>query len=186
MAPAPRSYFAHRVYRWPQFATNILARPRRVAIIVDDVGYFNEGTFSDGIIAQAVNTVSRRVCCISRGRQLGPIWTAALPELGGDFVNSGVSIPVINTGEGQTVLVNAFDGTHYYDAVNLRAPLGCSGQPCPTNLNVRSTWRFVQRLRFFVMDSTLSTVKDSRRTSDLHSRSLRTNFYRTGKPAIVS
>ncbi|MSQ48489.1 MAG: hypothetical protein EXR78_08950 [Deltaproteobacteria bacterium] len=59
LAPGADLYFATAFSGQARFATNILAlEAAGCDIIVDDVGYFAEPVFQDGIIAQAVNTVT--------------------------------------------------------------------------------------------------------------------------------
>lgn len=59
LAPGAQLYFATANGGQAQFATNILALQQAGCnVIVDDVAYFNEPPFQDGIIAQAVDTVS--------------------------------------------------------------------------------------------------------------------------------
>jgi hypothetical protein len=61
LAPKAQLYFASAFNGDASFATNIQAlrnSPNNCDIIIDDVFYFNESPFQDGIIAQAVNTVT--------------------------------------------------------------------------------------------------------------------------------
>jgi uncharacterized repeat protein (TIGR01451 family) len=59
LAPGAQLFFASAFSGDAQFAKNILdLRAAGCDIIVDDVFYFNESPFQDGIIAQAVNTVT--------------------------------------------------------------------------------------------------------------------------------
>ena len=59
LAPGAQLYFATATSSEAQFATNILnLRSNGCNIIVDDVSYPDESPFQDGIIAQAVNTVT--------------------------------------------------------------------------------------------------------------------------------
>ena len=58
MAPGAQLYFATAYSSQADFAQNILdLRTAGCAVIVDDVGYFREPAFQDGIIAQAVEDV---------------------------------------------------------------------------------------------------------------------------------
>ena len=59
LAPGAQLYFATAFGSEAGFAQNILdLRSNGCNIIVDDVGYFDESPFQDGIVAQAVNTVT--------------------------------------------------------------------------------------------------------------------------------
>jgi hypothetical protein len=60
LAPGAQLYFATAFGGTASFAANILTLKNTYGcdIIVDDVGYFDEGAFQDDVIAQAVNTVT--------------------------------------------------------------------------------------------------------------------------------
>jgi len=59
LAPGAQLFFATGGASEAGFAQNILdLRKAGCDIIVDDIGYFDESPFQDGILAQAVNTVS--------------------------------------------------------------------------------------------------------------------------------
>src|SRR5256885_11970853 len=61
LAPKAQLYFASAFNGDASFANNIQAlrnAPNNCDIIIDDVFYYNESPFQDGIIAQAVNTVT--------------------------------------------------------------------------------------------------------------------------------
>ncbi len=59
LAPGAQLYFATAFGSEADFAQNILdLRSNGCNIIVDDVSYFDESPFQDGIVAQAVNTVT--------------------------------------------------------------------------------------------------------------------------------
>lgn len=59
LAPGAKLYFATAFYTEADFANNIRAlRQAGCDIIVDDVAYFAEPVFQDGIVAQAVNEVT--------------------------------------------------------------------------------------------------------------------------------
>jgi len=59
LAPGAQLYFATAFASEASFAQNILdLRSNGCNIIVDDVGYFDEPAFQDGIIAQSVNSVT--------------------------------------------------------------------------------------------------------------------------------
>ncbi len=59
LAPGAQLFFATAMNGEAQFAQNILnLRAAGCDIIIDDVGYFDESPFQDGIVAQAVNSVT--------------------------------------------------------------------------------------------------------------------------------
>jgi len=61
LAPGAQLFYATAFGGQANMAANILAlagAPNNCDIIVDDVSYFTEGVFQDGVIAQAVNTVT--------------------------------------------------------------------------------------------------------------------------------
>lgn len=59
LAPGAQQLFATAVNGQPSFAANIIAlKDAGCKVIVDDVRYFDEPFFQDGVIAQAVNTVA--------------------------------------------------------------------------------------------------------------------------------
>ena len=61
LAPKAQLFFATADVSEASFASNILAlrnAPNNCDIIIDDVFYFDESPFQDGIVAQAVNTVT--------------------------------------------------------------------------------------------------------------------------------
>jgi uncharacterized repeat protein (TIGR01451 family) len=109
LAPDARLYFATAFNGEASFAQNILnLRSNGCDIIVDDVGYFDEPPFQDGIIAQAVNTVTGD----------GALYFSAAGNDGsrkynssctweGDFANSG---QVFSIGGGS---IHSFGATNY-------------------------------------------------------------------------
>ncbi len=61
LAPKAQLFFATADISEASFATNIIAlrnAPYNCDIIIDDIGYYDEPVFQDGIVAQAVNTVT--------------------------------------------------------------------------------------------------------------------------------
>jgi Subtilase family/Abnormal spindle-like microcephaly-assoc'd, ASPM-SPD-2-Hydin len=119
LAPGADLYFATAVTSAAQFATNIQSlADAGCNVIVDDVTYFAEGVFQDGIIAQAVNSVTASgVLYFSAAGNSGNVDSGTSGTWEGDFNGTGATIPPINTAEGKTVTVHAFDATHNYDQV---------------------------------------------------------------------
>ena len=159
LAPGATLFFATADTGVPQFATNILnLAAAGCQIIVDDLTYFNEGTFQDGVVAQAVNTVTGSgVLYFSSAANSGNLDSGTSGTWEGDFNGTGAPIPIINTAERQTVTVHAFDSTHNYDAISVASS---SGGP------VTLKWSdplgaACNDYDLFILDSTLSTVLDS-------------------------
>lgn len=126
LAPGAELYFATAFTSAAQFATNIQSlADAGCNVIVDDVTYFNEGVFQDGLIAQAVNTVTASgVLYFSSAGNSGNLDSGTSGTWEGDFDGTGATIPVINTGEGKIVAVHAFDATHNYDQVTASSSSG--------------------------------------------------------------
>jgi hypothetical protein len=159
LAPGATLFFATADTGVAQFATNILnLAAAGCRIIVDDLTYFNEGTFQDGVVAQAVNTVTGSgVLYFSSATNSGNLDSGTSGTWEGDFNGTGATIPVINTAEGKTVTVHAFDSTHNYDAISVASSIGGIvtlkwSDPLSAACNDYD---------LFVLDSTLSTVLDS-------------------------
>jgi hypothetical protein len=111
LAPGAALYYASAFNGDASFANNI--RQLRAAgcdIIIDDVSYYNESPFQDGIIAQAVNDVTAGGALFfssagnsgNKNDNQSGVWE-------GDFVDAGpVSAPI--TGQGR---IHSFGGTPY-------------------------------------------------------------------------
>jgi hypothetical protein len=158
LAPGAELYFATAVTSAAQFATNIQdLADAGCNIIVDDVTYLNEGVFQDGIIAQAVNTVTASgVLYFSSAGNSGNLDSATSGTWEGDFDGTGATIPPINTGEGKVVTVHAFDATHNYDQVTAR-----SSGAAPTILQWSDPLgASCNDYDLFNMNSTLTTIWD--------------------------
>ena len=107
VAPEAELYFATASPTDAQFADNIIALQKEGChIIVDDVGYFNEPAFQDGIIAQAVNEVRSKGCLyFSAAGNSGNKKLSKSGTYEGDFVPFGTQI--IN---GEEYEYHSFDG----------------------------------------------------------------------------
>src|SRR5262249_6597383 len=102
MAPGAQLYFATANPSAAQFAANIQALAAAgCSIIVDDVTYFDEGAFQDGVIAQAVNTVvGNGVTYISSSGDNGSLTRGNSGTWEGDFLDGGAVTGVLfNLGE---------------------------------------------------------------------------------------
>jgi subtilisin family serine protease len=96
LAPGAQLYFATANGGQANFANNILAlRAAGCNIIVDDVTYFAEGAFQDGIVAQAVNTVvGGGALYFSSAGNEGNITNATSGTWEGDFLDAGPAPPI--------------------------------------------------------------------------------------------
>ena len=115
LAPGAQLYFATAVNGEASFAQNILdLRSNGCDIIVDDVGYFDESPFEDGIIAQAVNSVTADgALYFSAAGNDGSLKYQTSCTWEGDFVDGGPAVPPENIGGGH---IHSF-GTATYNKV---------------------------------------------------------------------
>ena len=102
VAPGAQLYFATAFNGEASFAQNILnLRSNGCDIIVDDVFYFAESPFQDGIIAQAVNTVTAGgALYFSSAGNEGNLKDHTSGTWEGDFVDGGPATPPVNIGGG--------------------------------------------------------------------------------------
>ena len=102
LAPNAQLYFATAFNGEASFAQNILnLRSNGCDIIVDDVGYFDESPFEDGIIAQAVNSVTAGgALYFSAAGNDGNLKDHTSCTWEGDFVDGGPALPPVNIGGG--------------------------------------------------------------------------------------
>jgi Subtilase family len=103
MAPGAAIGFATAYNTEAEFAANIVAlqaSPHNCNIIVDDVSYDTEGAFQDGIIAQAVNTVTAAgALFFSSAANSGNLAHNTSGTWEGDFVDGGpVAAPITGAG----------------------------------------------------------------------------------------
>ena len=101
MAPNAALGFATAFTSDVSFAANIVTlrnAPHNCDIIVDDVTYFEEGAFQDGIIAQSVNTVTAAgALYFSSAANSGNLTHATLAGTWeGDFVSGGAAGPPLS------------------------------------------------------------------------------------------
>lgn len=97
LAPGAQLFFATADGGEAGFAQNIIAlRTNGCDIIVDDVGYFDESPFQDGIIAQAVNTVTTGgALYFSSAGNSGNLSSGTSGTWEGDFADGGAAAPPI-------------------------------------------------------------------------------------------
>ena len=122
MAPGAQLYFATAFRSDTSFADNIRALAAvGCTIIVDDITYFDEGVFQDGVIARAVNDVTA----------LGALYFSSAGNSGnaahgtsgtweGDFTSGGAYPGPVPTGDAKSYQVHRFQTTpaaQNYDVV---------------------------------------------------------------------
>src|SRR6202171_585876 len=121
MAPNAALGFATAFTSDRSVAANIVTlrnSPHNCDIIVDDVTYFEEGAFQDGVIAQSVNTVTAAgALYFSSAANSGNLTHATLAGTWeGDFVAGGaVGPPIVSTGT-----LHNFGGGSNFDTLKTR------------------------------------------------------------------
>jgi len=111
LAPAAQLYFATAFISEASFAQNILnLHSNGCNIIIDDVGYFDESPFQDGIVARAVNTVTAAgALYFSSAANSGNLDAGTSGTWEGDFVDGGpAGAPIPEAGR-----VHSFGATNY-------------------------------------------------------------------------
>ena len=124
LAPGAKLYFATAVNGAASFAANILALRNTYGcdIIVDDITYFNEGAFQDGVIAQAVNSVrASGALFFSSAGNSGRLSASTSGTWEGDFVDSGTTIPYFTGSDWQGLPIHSFNGLTGGSAANTNA-----------------------------------------------------------------
>ena len=131
LAPGAQLYFATANPTQAQFAANILALQQAGCnVIVDDVGYFAEPPFQDGVINQAIDTVSAAGAFYfsSAGNDFNQDQDGITATWEGDWRASGLTLPLATpttkTGSkndlGAPML--AFDSANHYQNQVLTDP----------------------------------------------------------------
>jgi subtilisin family serine protease len=111
IAPGAKLFFATAFTSEVSFADNIrtLRFTYGCDIIVDDVTYFDEGAFQDGIIADAVNDVTAAgALYLSSSGNDNNLTSRTSGTWEGDFKNGGDAGELIETIEGQPVKIHNF------------------------------------------------------------------------------
>ncbi|WP_460553047.1 S8 family serine peptidase [Ferruginibacter profundus] len=110
VAPKAQLYFASAFISEASFASNITAlrnAPNNCDIIIDDIFYFDEPVFQDGIVAQAVNTVTAGgALYFSSAGNEGSLGKGTSGYYEGDFNDAGS--PVFNPPGGKTGTIHNF------------------------------------------------------------------------------
>jgi uncharacterized repeat protein (TIGR01451 family) len=120
LAPGADLFFATAGLSEASFAQNILdLRAAGCDIIMDDIGYFDESPFQDGIVAQAVNAVvADGALYFSAAGNEGNLDRGTAGTWEGDFVNGGAAGVPVN---GKAGNIHRF-GTVNFDTVTGNQP----------------------------------------------------------------
>jgi|ERR1017187_4867844 subtilisin family serine protease len=123
MAPGAQLYFATADISEAQFATNIEAlQTAGCKIIVDDVTYGDEPVFQDGMVAQAINTVTAAgALYFSSAANSGNLDSGTSGTWEGDFVNGGAVGSPITGYHGETGTLHNFGGGQTYDSLTQKS-----------------------------------------------------------------
>jgi len=118
MAPGAKLYFATAFTSEESFADNILALAAAgCKVIVDDVSYFDEPAFQDGIVAKAVNQVTAQgVVYFSSAANSGSLTKGTSGTWEGDFHDGG-PVTGLLASAGETGRVHAFVAGQNYDVL---------------------------------------------------------------------
>ena len=113
LAPGAQLFYASGFNGEAQFAQNILdLRSAGCDIIIDDIGYFDESPFQDGVVARAVNSVTADgALYFSSAANSGNMKDGTSGTWEGDFADGGPAGPPVN-GKGGTLHsfgANAYD-----------------------------------------------------------------------------
>jgi len=157
MAPEAQLYFATAVRSDASYADNIIKLANAgCKVIVDDVVYYNEPSFEDGIIAQAVNKVAKQgVAYFSAAGNEGNQYLGTSQTWEGDY--KGNNQPT--TFNGQKYLdFHLFSASSVYNQVS-GSPTGCVLQWADSFYSPNSDYDL------FVLDSSNNIVTASTGTS---------------------
>ena len=166
MAPGAALGFATATPSQAQMATNI-QNLRTVAgcdIIVDDWTYFAASAFQDGIVAQAVNTVTTAgALYFSSAANSGNLTHGTSGTFEGDFVASATAPPAaITTFEGAVIILHSFGANSYTTLTGASTFISLKwSDPLAGSANDYD---------LFVMDSTATNILASSTTSQVGSQ----------------
>ena len=159
LAPGAQLYFATGNSSEASFANNIQQLyAAGCNIIVDDILYLDESPFQDGIVAQAVNSVTANgVLYFSSAGNSGNMDSGTSGTWEGDFVNGGTAGTPVN---GKGGFIHSF-GSANYDTIT-----ETSSENLDTVLFWADPWdASTNDYDLFVLDSTGTTVVDSSTTT---------------------
>ena len=124
LAPGATLYFATGDGGEAQMAANIEALAAAGCnIIVDDLAYFSEGVYQDGVVAQAVNSVTAAgVFYFSAAGNSGSLRKLTSGTWQGDFVDSGTTF----SDNSVSVAVHSF-GAANYDTLTMPSTVSVPG-----------------------------------------------------------
>ena len=151
LAPGAQLFFATADNSEASFAANINALRFTYGcdIIVDDVSYFDEPVFQDGVVAQAVNSVTANgALYFSAAANSGNLTSGTSGTWEGDFTANGANI---STGKGLLPL-NVF-GANFYDTLTSIASNGVWLHWADPNAGSTNDYDL------FIFNSTFTTVK---------------------------
>lgn len=120
MAPGADLIFATAFTSEASFAANIIALANAgCKVIVDDVSYFDEGAFQDGLVARAVNTVTAMgVTYFSSAANSGSLTKGTSGTWEGDFKDGGpTNGPILTGGETGRLHNFASSGTQNFNVL---------------------------------------------------------------------
>ncbi len=152
VAPGAQLYFATAFISEASFAQNILnLRSSGCNIIVDDVAYFDESPFQDGIVAQAVNTVTASGALYFSAAGNGGNKTAnTAGTWEGDFVDGGAASSPITDLTGRL---------HNFGSATYNTVVGVPSGGVPVVLFWADPWGASSNdYDLYVLDSTGTTV----------------------------
>jgi Subtilase family len=150
LAPQAQLYFATADGGPAVMANNILAlKAAGCKVIIDDITYLNEGVFQDGIIAQAVKSVTDQgVLYFSSAANSGNKNDGTSGTWEGDFVDSGTRL---NDGSGTPKPVHRFSSAEISDQLTVGSPGVLLKWSDPLGASTND-------YDLYVFDSTLNTV----------------------------
>jgi len=162
LAPGAQIFFASAFNGEASFAANILALRNTYGcdIIVDDVTYYDEGAFQDGVVAQAVNAVTASgALFFSSAGNSGRLDAGTSGTWEGDFVDSLTTISFFTGSGWQGLPIHSFNGLTGGSAVNV--------ETYTTNAPSATTVKWSDPLGgavadydIFLFDSTLTNLWD--------------------------
>jgi uncharacterized repeat protein (TIGR01451 family) len=162
LAPGATLYFATAVNGDASFAQNILDLRNTYGcdVIVDDVTYANEAAFQDGVIAQAVNTVTADgALYLSSAGNSGRQNAGTSGTWEGDFLDSGTTIDFFTGTDWEGLPIHSWNALTGGSAAN-SDPLAADAPNFITLKWSDPLGGATTDYDLFLMDSTLTNVFD--------------------------